>query len=484
MKVLSVTSEIYPLIKTGGLADVAGALPLALARQEIAVRSLIPGYPAVLGALGDVTEAHRFADLFGGPARLLEASAAGLALFVLDAPHLYRRDGNPYLDATGRNWPDNAFRFGALARAAADIGQGLLPSFVPDIVHAHDWQAGLTPAYLQAGSGPRPGTVVTVHNLAFQGLFAPEFLGVLGLPASMMAMEGLEYYGQIGFLKAGLHFADVITTVSPTYAVEIRTPENGMGLDGLLRARASVLTGICNGIDTDVWNPRGDPHIAAPFGSEDLDGKTLNTTALRERFGLSPLADAPLFGIISRLTGQKGIDLVIGALPELLAGGGQLAVLGSGDAGLEAALKQAAAESPGRVAVVFGYDEPLAHLMQAGCDALIVPSRFEPCGLTQLAALRYGTLPVVSRVGGLADTVIDANEAAIAAGAATGFQFGPPTVEMLVRALQRVFALWHVKDAWQRLQRSALSADVGWDRSAQIYASLFKSVASRGRLRR
>ncbi|SEC68915.1 starch synthase [Rhizobiales bacterium GAS191] len=477
MRVLSVTPEIYPLVKTGGLADVAGALPRALAREGIAVRSLIPGYPAVLGALTSVKTVHSFGELFGGPAQLLDASAADLALFVLDAPHLYGRDGNPYLDAAGQDWPDNAFRFGALGRVAADIGQGLLPAFAPDIIHAHDWQAGLTPAYLQVGPGRRPGTVMTVHNLAFQGLFAPEVLGRLGLPAEMMTMEGVEYYGQIGFLKAGLCFADAITTVSPSYAAEICTPENGMGLDGLLQSRASILTGICNGIDTEVWNPRTDAHLAAPFDAESLEAKRINTTALRERFGLAHLADAPLFGLISRLTSQKGIDLAIAAIPDLVARGAQLALLGSGDSKLEAGLAQAASQNPGSVAVAFGYDEPLAHLMQAGCDALIVPSRFEPCGLTQLAALRYGTLPVVSRVGGLADTVIDANEAAIAAGVATGFQFGPPTTDTLLQALHRALTLWQTKGAWQRLQRNAMSSDVGWDRSARLYASLFKSVA-------
>ena len=484
MQALSVASEIFPLIKTGGLADVAGALPRALAREGIAVRSLVPGYPAVLAALAGSEEMRGFEDVFGGPARLLSAEAAGLSLLVLDAPHLYRREGNPYLDATGLSWPDNAFRFAALGRVAADIAEGKLPGFVPDVVHAHDWQAGLTFAYLQAGSGPRCGTVMTIHNLAFQGLFPGEILGRLGLPASMMTLEGLEFYGQIGFLKAGLRYADAITTVSPTYAVEIRTPENGMGLDGLLRARASVLSGICNGIDTEIWNPRSDPQLAVPYDANTLERKTINKAALRERLGLAEVADTPLFGLITRLTSQKGIDLVIATIPDLMAGGAQLALLGSGEAAIEVALARAASENPGRVAVVFGYDEGLAHLMQGGCDALIVPSRFEPCGLTQLAALRYGTLPVVSRVGGLADTVIDANEAAISAGVATGFQFGPPNADSLRQAFDRAFVLWQDKAAWLRLQRNALASDVGWDRSARIYASLFRSVASQAASRR
>ncbi|MFI4994791.1 MAG: glycogen synthase GlgA [Hyphomicrobiales bacterium] len=477
MKVLAVASEIYPLVKTGGLADVTGALPKALSREGVEVRTLIPGYPAVFDGLESAEQIDAYDELFGGPARLLHASAADLDLFVLDAPHLYLRQGNPYLDEQGRDLPDNAFRFAALARAAAAIGQGLLPAFMPDIVHAHDWQAGLTPAYLRSGPGAAAPCVMTVHNLAFQGLFPAELLRQLRLPAAMMNPEGIEYYGQIGFLKAGLQFANAITTVSPTYAEEIRTPENGMGLDGVLRARTSALSGICNGIDIDVWNPGSDPHLATRYEAGSLTAKADNKTALQVELGLSPAASRPLFGVISRLTEQKGMDIVLDAVADLVSRGVQLALLGSGDRGLEAAFAEEASRHRGAVAARIGYDEGLAHLIQGGSDALLVPSRFEPCGLTQLAALRYGTLPIVSRVGGLADTVIDANQAALAAGVATGFQFSPPAKEAFLRGVDRALDLWSAEETWHRLQRNAMRSDVGWSRSARLYAALFDAVS-------
>ena len=475
MKVLAVTSEIYPLVKTGGLADVAGALPLALAREGVRVRSLVPGYPAVLDALEKAQALHAYDNLHGGPARLLEARAGKLELFVIDAPHLYRREGNPYVDDAGVDWKDNALRFGALAKVAAEIAKGLMPGYQPALVHAHDWQAGLTPAYLRSG----PATVITIHNLAFQGLFPSTLADVLDLPPEIRTMEGVEFHGRIGFLKAALFFADAITTVSPTYAAEICTPEGGMGLDGLLRARARVLTGICNGIDTNLWSPRKDPHIATRFGVDELDLKAANKAALREKLGLAARPNAPIFGVISRLTEQKGIDLIAAVLPDLVARGAQLALLGAGDQGLETKLREAAARHRGEVAIVIGHDEALAHVIQAGSDALLMPSRFEPCGLTQLAALRYGTLPIVSRVGGLADTVIDANEAALAAGVATGFQFTPVSEAALRRTLDRVFVLWHNKKSWRRLQQKAMRSKVGWGTAAKLYAALFRAVARR-----
>ncbi len=479
MKLLSVASEIYPLVKTGGLADVTGALPRALAREKVESRALIPGYPSALDKLDKAEPVHAYAELFGGEARLLEGQAGELSLFLLDAPHLYRRGGNPYVDAQGRDWPDNAFRFAALAYVAAEIGHGLLPGFRPDLVHAHDWQAGLAPAYLRAGAGNGAPSVITIHNLAFQGLFPGELREQLRLPAEMMSPEGIEFHGQVGFLKAGLHFADAITTVSPTYAEEIRTPEDGMGLDGLLRARGSVLFGICNGIDTDIWNPRRDPELVSPYDADDLAPKAVNKGALQGKLGLSRMATGPLIGVVSRLTEQKGIDLVLAAIDELVSRGAQLALLGTGERALETALAEAAERYRGSVAVQIGYDEALAHLIQGGSDILVVPSRFEPCGLTQLAALRYGTLPLVSRVGGLADTVIDANEAALAAGVATGFQFAPTTKEALLRAVDRALALWDTRDVWHRLQRNAMRSDVSWDRSARLYAMLFEDVIER-----
>ncbi len=475
--VLAVASEIFPLIKTGGLADVAGALPGALAELDVRVRTLVPGYPAVLAALREPARLHAWPDLFGGAARLLAASVQGLDLLVLDAPHLFARPGNPYVGADGRDWPDNALRFAALSRAGAEIGCGAVAGYQPDIVHAHDWQAGLTHAFLHY-SPTRPRSVMTVHNLAFQGQFPAQSFPALGLPAAAFAVEGIEYHGGISYLKAGLHYADRITTVSPTYAAEIRTPDAGMGLDGLLRTRAGDLHGILNGIDTEAWNPATDPLIAANFDSRHIAQRRANKADLQARFGLSPDPAAPLFAVVSRLTWQKGLDLLLEAEPTLLAANGQLALLGTGEAAIEAGFRAAAARHPGRIGCVIGYDEALAHRLQAGADALLVPSRFEPCGLTQLCALRYATVPVVARVGGLADTVIDASPMALNAGVATGVQFAPVTAEMLRAAIQRVAALYHEPATWRRLQRNAMATDVSWHHPARQYAALFRDLLS------
>jgi starch synthase len=476
IRALSVVSEVFPLIKTGGLADVAGALPAALAPEGVELRTLVPGYPAVLAALTDA-EPVLTRDLFGGPARVLAGTAGGLAVFAIDAPHLYNRPGNPYSAPYGGDWPDNPLRFAGLARIGADIGQGAVPGFVPDIVHAHDWQAGLAPAYLHyEAAGRRPGTVMTIHNLAFQGQIPASLLGTLGLPPYAYAIDGVEYYGAIGMLKAGLQLADRITTVSPTYAAEIRTTQGGMGMGGLLAARADVLSGIANGIDTTVWNPAADPLIAAPFDVRRLTRRPQNKAALAQRLGLDCGPNRLLFGVVSRLSEQKGIDLVLAALPALLSADACLAVLGAGDPALQAGLAGAVAAHPGRVGVASGYDEGLAHLIQAGCDALLVPSRFEPCGLTQLCAMHYGCLPVVTRVGGLADTVIDANEAALSAGVATGFQMTEPDAASLDRVIARVATTWRDRPSWGRMQRAAMAGEVGWARSAARYAALYRQV--------
>jgi starch synthase len=487
--VLGVASEIFPLIKTGGLADVTGALPAALAAEGVQVTTLVPGYPAVLDRLDDAEPVHHFAALFGGPARLLRGRASGLDLLAIDAPHLYVRPGNPYLGPDGRDWPDNAVRFAALGdvaaqvatRALAGVAQGVGQGGAPDIVHAHDWQAGLAFAHLHYRGGPRPGTVMTVHNLAYQGVFPAALLPTLGLPPAAFNIDGVEFYGNIGFLKAGLVFADRITTVSPTYAAEIRTPEGGLGLDGLLRARAPVLQGILNGIDDTVWNPAADKFITADFSPSRLRRRAANKVALQARLGLAAEPDVLLLGVISRLTEQKGLDLLLADLAGLPLLGAQLALLGAGDRALEDGFAVAAAANPGRIACVIGYDEALAHQIQAGADALVVPSRFEPCGLTQLSALRYGTLPVVARVGGLADTVIDANEAALAAGCGTGVQFAPVTREMLQAALQRTATLWRQPTTWQRLQRNAMRADVSWRGPAARYAALYRGLLAERR---
>lgn len=460
MKVLSVASEFYPLVKTGGLADVAGALPAALSALGVDMRTLLPGYPAVLAAIGDADEVARWPE-----GRLL----ATRDLLVFDAPHLYDRPGNPYLDATGRDWPDNAERFAALARVAARIGQGAVDGFVPDVIHAHDWQAALVPAYLRFTSDGRhrPGTVLTLHNLAFQGQFDAAVFDRLGLPAAAFTSDALEYYGDVGFLKAGILLADAVNTVSPTYAREILTPEGGMGMDAMLRWRGSAVSGIVNGIDTDVWNPSTDALLDRTYHIDSLDGRAANKRAVESRFGL-PADDAPLLCMITRLTSQKGIDLVVQTLDAIVDAGARMVVLGTGEPAIEAGLRAGAERHPTRVAVRIGYDESLAHRMQGGCDAILVPSRFEPCGLTQLCGLRYGCVPVVTRVGGLADTVDQS----------TGVVIGDITAAGVLEAIGRLVELHRSSADWQAKQRAGMRSEVGWRASAAAYAALYRRVAA------
>ncbi len=473
MKVLAAASEVFPLVKTGGLADVMGALPRALGKRGVEVRTLVPGYPAVLAALVEAEPVHAMASLHGGAARVLAAKGAGLDLFVLDAPHLFDRPGNPYVGPDGADWPDNAQRFAALARVAADIGLGAVPGWVPGTVHCHDWQTGLAPAYLALAGGARPRTVMTIHNLAFTGQVPMALWRELGLPPQALGTDGVEFYGAIGFMKAGLYFADAITTVSPTYADEIQTAAFGCGYDGLLRARRDVLHGILNGLDETVWDPWSDAALPARFRKGHLRGKAKCKAAVQSRLGLAPEAAAPLFGVVSRLTGQKGMDLVLDAVPTLLAGGGQLAILGTGEPALEEGFRAAAAAYPGQVAAHLGYDEALSHALIAGVNALLVPSRFEPCGLTQMMAMRYGALPVVSRVGGLADTVVDANEAALRAGVATGVVVDASAAG-LNRGIARTLELWRDQPAWAQAQRAGMAAELGWDASAERYCEVLR----------
>ncbi len=477
LQLLAVASEIFPFIKTGGLADVVGALPGALARENVKVRTVVPGYPSVMAALKGGKALRTFAEFFGGPARLVAGKAAGLDLLALDAPHLFDRPGNPYSGPDGRDWLDNWRRFAALSRITADIAMGALPGYQPDVVHAHDWQTGLTFAYMHFASGRRPGTVMTIHNLAFQGQFSPELFPMLGLPPEAFSTGGVEYYGALGYLKAGLHYADRITTVSPGYAAEIRTPEEGMGLDGLIRGRSGAMSGILNGIDTDEWNPETDPHIAAKFSAADIAPRAQNKAALQAFLGLDQDPDAPLFGIVTRLTWQKGLDLLLANVPTLLSQGAQLAVLGTGEPGIEGGFRAASASSPGRIGSFIGYDEALAHRVLAGSDAVLVPSRFEPCGLTQLYGLRYGAVPVVARVGGLSDTVIDANPAALGAGVATGLQFAPVTYEMMRVALERAVGLYRQPAIWKQIRANGMASDVSWRDPARRYAALFREIA-------
>jgi len=506
VNVLSITPECYPLVKTGGLADVAGALPLALGAMGVQTRVLLPGYPGVREQLLDTHRATALPGLFGGDGALVEGTTAGgLPVLLVEAPHLYDRDGGgPYQADDGRDWPDNHLRFGALSWVGAQLALGRLGKWQPELVHLHDWPAALTAAYLQAATRPprtqqprtqqpprgaastaasppnrgasRPATLLTVHNLAFQGVFPTDLAAPLKLPAAVLGYDGMEYWGKLSFLKAGVQWCDHINTVSPTYAREIVTPEQGMGFDGLLRLRGDALTGIVNGIDDTVWNPATDLHVASPYSARRLEAKAANKAALQVELGLHVRVDAPLFCVVSRLTTQKGIDLLLDAIPALYARGAQLAVLGSGDRDLQDALRREAERHPRQVSVTIGFDEPLSHRMQAGADAIVVPSRFEPCGLTQLYGLRYGTLPVVARVGGLADTVIDANEAALRDGVATGFQFSPIDATQLAVALDRACLLFADRLAWQRVQRRAMTRDVGWGTAALAYFDLYRRL--------
>ncbi|MFI0847656.1 glycogen synthase GlgA [Mesorhizobium sp. IMUNJ 23232] len=478
MQVLAVTPEIYPLIKTGGLADVTGALPIALDKHGVTTRTLVPGYPVVMAAFKKKKPVHQYAELQGGKAAIHAAKVGELDLFVLDAPHLFDRIGGPYGDAGGKDWPDNWRRFAALSQVGADIAAGAVSGYQPDLVHVHDWQAALTLAYMRFGKAVGVPSVITVHNLAFQGQFGSAIFPELGLPPQAMALDGVEYYGGVGYLKAGLQSAWAITTVSPTYAQEIRSPQFGMGLDGLINSRAVDLHGIVNGIDPETWDPANDRYLVSQFSRSTLKARELNRRAVEQRFGLDADKD-PLVCVISRLTWQKGMDVFAAVVDQIVDAGVKIAVLGSGDSGLEGALHAAAARHRGRVGVVIGYDEALSHIMQGGCDAIVIPSRFEPCGLTQLYGLRYGCVPMVARTGGLADTIIDANEAAVAAGVATGLQFAPESGAALMQAVRRMVDLHSDRATWGTIQKQGMKADVSWHRSAAKYAELYKSLIAR-----
>ncbi len=471
MRVLSVTSEMFPLIKTGGLADVTGALPGALTSQGVTMHTLLPGYPAVLKAASSGAVLKSYDTLFGGPARLLQAKD----LLILDAQHLYNRPGNPYLGPDGKDWPDSAARFAALSWVASDLARNALKGLKFDLVHVHDWQAALTAVYGRYLGGPK--TILTVHNIAFQGQFPASIFSSLQLPPEAFGIGALEYYGNVSFLKGGIACADAVTTVSPTYAEEICTPEFGMGLDGVIRTRINDLHGIVNGIDTDIWNPSTDTFLNTRYSIGVLDARQKNKRALEKRMDLHE-GDGIVHGIVSRLTWQKGLDVLASEIDGLVASGGRLAVVGTGESQIEQAISDATKRHPGRVGAVFGYDEELSHQVQAGADTMLVPSRFEPCGLTQLYGLRYGCVPVVARTGGLADTVIDANAAALASNVATGIQISSVTPHGLQTGFARATRLHAEPDIWQGIQRQGMAQDVSWTRSASLYANLYRSLLS------
>ncbi len=482
MNVLQVSAEIFPLLKTGGLADIAGALPAALSAAGCDVRLLLPGFPTILQDLRDANVLRTLVTPWGDTVALRRGRLAALdtQAYVIDAPGLYLRPGGPYVDEQHRPYPDNCRRFAALGWVASELALGLDTTWQPQVVHSHDWHAALAPAYLafsRQPSRPHVGSVYTVHNLAYQGNFAATHFPELGLPNEAFAIDGLEFHGQISFMKAGVFYADRIVTVSPSYAKEIQTAEQGCGLDGLLRARSDVLSGILNAVDETVWNPATDKLIPFPYQAIDSGGKARCKAALQAEMGLAIDKEAPLFGVVSRLTEQKGLHLMIAAIDEVVARGGQLVVLGSGDSGLENMLREQATRQPHRVAVRLGYDESLAHRIFAAIDVILVPSRFEPCGLTQMYGLKYGALPLVHRVGGLADTVVDCTLEDLAEQNANGFMFDDFSNEGFARALRRAFALYARPTDWHTVAARAMQQSFSWHQSASKYVALYQQIA-------
>lgn len=481
--VLHAAAEMYPLLKTGGLADVVGALPPAQSQLGTHARVVLPGFPAVLAGLADLEPVADLGGAFGAGNVRLERGVLkphGVIVYVVRADRFYDRPGNPYMDAANHPYADNDRRFALLGWAAARIATGADPAWKPHIVHAHDWHAGLAPAYLRAferGGAPRVASVMTVHNLAYQGTFPAADFGLLQLPADFYAIEGLEFYGHVSFLKAGLYYADRITTVSPTYAREIQTQAHGAGLHGLLQTRTHDIAGILNGVDYSIWSPAVDDAIASKYtAAKPASGKSKCKAALQERMGLAKDDDALLFGVVSRLTEQKGLDLLLSAVPDIVQRGGQLAVLGTGDPALETGMKNAAAAHPGAVAVELGFDETLSHSIIAGSDVVMVPSRFEPCGLTQLYALAYGSLPLVHRVGGLADTVVDSSLENLADDLATGFVFDSFDRAGIVAAIRRAFALKARRTDWKAVVKRAMGQNFGWEAAALQYAEVYQGL--------
>ncbi len=484
LKVLFATPEVAPLIKTGGLADVSGALPAALRAIGLDVRILVPGYNQVMAQLGQHVFVASLDNLPGFPsARLLSGMMAnGVPVYVLDCPSMYQRGGGPYQDASGHDWPDNALRFGLLSRVAAVLAGSTTPlDWHPDLVHCNDWQTGLTPAYLQFEPEGVP-SVLSIHNLAFQGIFPAAMLEKLNLPPTSFDIDGVEYYGNLSFLKAGLFYADHILTVSPSYAKEIQQDTLGFGMQGLLSTRKDDVTGILNGIDTDEWDPANDRYISQTYTAARMAGKAANKLALQRALGLELKPDIPLLGVVSRFTEQKGLDLLLGISPRLTRFPVQLAMLGSGDAAMQKSAHDLSLEYPGKIGVMIGFDEALSHQIEAGADLFVMPSRFEPCGLNQLYSQRYGTPPIVHVTGGLADSVVDCTPGTLQDGSASGFVFSDMTAENLLAAIQRAVALYHDQRNWAKLCKNCMDKDFSWETSARAYHEIYlKTLRGRSR---
>lgn len=476
-KVLFISSEAFPLIKTGGLADVAGSLPPALLKQQQDVRLLLPAYPEVLSKI-EKTKKRASTSYYNLPVDIIETRLPGtkVTAWLVDCPAAFDRPGGPYNDTHGHEWHDNALRFTIFCHAAVDIAMDNLKlKWQPDIVHCNDWQSGLVPALLSL-QPERPATIFTIHNLAYQGVFSHQVYTDLHLPDELWHMDGLEYYSNASFIKGGIAYADKVTTVSPTYATEILSPEFGYGLDGLLNSRASDLSGILNGIDDKHWNPGTDKYLAQKYNWRSIKKKTINKTRLQEELSLPVDESVLMIGMVSRLVEQKGLDMILHSLPMMLSQKIQFVVLGTGDTHYEIQLSEWAQQNPEQLRVIIGYNEPLAHRIEAASDIYMMPSIFEPCGLNQLYSLRYGTLPMVTPVGGLADTVFDANEENIESKTANGFVVDRHSPTGLYEATSRALTCFAKPALWQQLQKNAMQGDFSWQASAEQYIELYQQL--------
>ncbi|PVV20342.1 MAG: starch synthase [gamma proteobacterium symbiont of Ctena orbiculata] len=480
MKILFASSEATPLIKTGGLADVAGSLPTALNHIGQDCRLILPGYPDVLEKAENLTKLATL-EIAGekSPVHLLKGSSGPhkVPLYVVDAPHRFKRPGNPYLSPEGVNWPDNAERFSLFCHAVVELATNRIEhDWVPDVVHANDWQTGLIAPLLYMEK-KRPATLFTIHNLAYQGLYDQATFQRLGLPDHLWSYHHLEFHGQLSFIKGGIALSDRVNTVSPSYATEIKTAEFGYGLEGLLNHRKDHFTGVLNGIDYHAWDPMTDKHIDTPFSVERFSEKRKNKLALQREYGLPEDEHIQLLGYIGRLVDQKGVDLILQILPGIMDAGVQMVMLGSGNKDLEHALEKISNRYHSRVGVYIGYDESLSHRIEAGCDCFLMPSRFEPCGLNQMYSLRYGTVPIVRRTGGLADTVVDVNPSTLANGSATGFVFENADASSLWGAVEHAINFYRRSSTdWEILARTGMQQDFSWEASAQHYLELYQTA--------
>jgi starch synthase len=487
-KILFVVAETWPLVKTGGLADVVPALGHALIEQGYDVRILMPAYRQVEEAFAGKPAGRPFEVLPGlDRVRLIRGELPGYRIptWLVQAPSLFDRPGGPYADEHGHDWWDNCIRFGVLCKVASRFAtRHGMDRWQADIMHGHDWHAGLVPAYAAFDPAITAGTVYTVHNLAYQGNFDRTVCPTLGISPLAFDMDGLEFYGQLGFMKAGLWYSDRLTTVSPTYARQIQTEEYGCGMAGVLRLRSEALSGILNGVDEGIWSPDVDALLPARFSARDLVGKARCKLELQRRFGLVEGPEIPIIGMVSRVTAQKGWDLLVDAAPALLAENIQCVMLGDGDETLEALALGLAARHPGMAGVRLGYDEALSHLVIAGADIFTVPSRFEPSGLTQMYSQRYGTPPVVRRTGGLADSVKEATPSSIADGSGTGFFFDEVDASELAGALRRAVSLWRNEPAaWRAIQANGMAHDFSWRRPAAAYGEVYAAALESSRAR-